>query len=431
VNNPRSKALFAQALRYIPGGVNSPVRAFRAVGGDPLFIQRGHGSRVVDADGHEYIDYVGSWGPLILGHAHPEVVSALSEAVRSGTSFGAPTQLETTLARMVCQAVPSIESVRFVNSGTEATMSALRVARGYTCRDMVVKFEGNYHGHVDALLAKAGSGVATLGVPDSAGVPASQAQATLLAPFNDLKSVERLFQAYPAGIAAIIVEPVAANMGVVPPEPGFLEGLRRLTHQHGALLIFDEVITGFRLHFGGAQSLYGVTPDLTCLGKIIGGGLPVGAYGGREEVMNTVAPMGPVYQAGTLSGNPLAMTAGIATLGALQKEGVYEELEDKAGRLAEGLTEAAASIEVPVRLNRVGSIMTVFFTETEVVDYSTATASDNHKYASYFHAMLAAGVYLAPSQYEALFVSLAHTDRDIAATIHAATTAFSIVAGTP
>ena len=420
-----SRELFEEAQRYVPGGVNSPVRAFTAVGGDPLFIQEAHGSRIVDADGNEYIDYVGSWGPMILGHAHPKIVSALAEMTKRGTSFGAPTKQEVTLARLVCEAVPSIEMVRFVNSGTEAAMSALRVARAYTSRDVIIKFEGCYHGHVDSLLAKAGSGVATLGVPDSAGVPVGHAQDTLLAPFNNLEAVKHLFESYPEGIAAVILEPIAANMGVVPPAPGFLQGLRQLTEAYGALLIFDEVITGFRVAYGGAQSVHGVTPDITCLGKVIGGGLPVGAYGGKAQIMEKVSPLGPVYQAGTLSGNPLAMTAGIEALTLLQEPAVYDDLEKSSERLAQGLSRVAAQNEVPLTLNRVGSLMTTFFTQGEVTNYSEAKKVDTQQYARYFHEMLKEGVYLAPSQFEALFVSLAHTPDDIDATIEAAGSSFS------
>ena len=423
----RSKELYAQGQRYMPGGVNSPVRAFQGVGGDPVFIQRGYGSKILDVDGNEYIDYLGSWGPLVLGHAHPIVIASLARAVQAGTSFGAPTELEVRLARMVSEAVPSMEILRFVNSGTEATMSALRLARGYTGREMVVKFEGCYHGHVDALLARAGSGTMTLGVPDSVGVPAGQAKDTLVVPFNDLQAVEGPFQAYPDRIAAIIVEPIAANMGVIPPKPGYLQGLRRIADTFGALLVFDEVVTGFRVAYGGAQSMYGVTPDLTCLGKIIGGGLPVGAYGGKAEIMEMVAPLGPVYQAGTLSGNPLAMTAGIETLGILQQPQVYDRLEEMSARLAQGLSKAASKTEVPLHLHRVGSMMTTFFTEKPVVDYTTARLSDTEQYARYFHQMLHRGVYLAPSQYEALFVSLAHTHEDIDATIEAARAALTFV----
>ncbi len=415
-----SRQLFAEAQRYIPGGVNSPVRAFRSVGGEPRFIARGKGSRIYDVDGNEYVDYVASWGPLILGHADPGTVEAIQRAAELGTSFGAPTELEVELARLVVEAVPSIDLVRFVNSGTEATMSALRVARAFTGRDKVVKFDGGYHGHADMLLAKAGSGVLTLGAPDSPGVPASAAQNTLTVAYNDLAAVEASFGENRGQIAAVIVEPVAGNMGVVPPAPGFLEGLRRITQREGALLVFDEVITGFRVAYGGAQTRFGVTPDMTCLGKIVGGGLPVGAYGGRRDVMSLVAPLGPVYQAGTLSGNPLAMSAGIQVLRTLQQPGIYEELERLAAMLAEGLSDAARSAGVAVRLNRVGSMFTAFFAESEVTDYASAKASDTRAYARYFRSLLENGVYVAPSQFEAGFVSTAHTDDDLARTIAAA-----------
>ncbi|MGQ9571907.1 MAG: glutamate-1-semialdehyde 2,1-aminomutase [Dehalococcoidia bacterium] len=420
----RSRALYAEAQKYIPGGVNSPARAFRAVGGEPLFVARGEGPYIYDADGRRYIDYVLSWGPLILGHAHPQVVSALKEAVERGISYGAPTALETELARRVVEAMPSIEMVRFVNSGTEATMSALRLARAYTGRSKIIKFEGCYHGHADFLLVRAGSGVTTLGLPDSAGVPEATAQDTLVAPYNDLRAVERLFGENRGQIAAVIVEPVAGNMGVIPPEPGFLEGLRRITRAEGALLIFDEVITGFRVAYGGAQTLYDVTPDLTCLGKIIGGGLPVGAYGGRREIMELVAPLGPMYQAGTLSGNPLGMTAGIETLKVLAQPGTYERLEERAARLAAGLRAAAEAAGIPVFQTRVGSMFCTFFSSERVVDYASAKRSDTDRYARFFRAMLANGVYLAPSQFEAGFLSLAHSDEDIERTIEAAEVAF-------
>ncbi len=424
----RSRKLFAEAQQVLPGGVDSPVRAFRSVGGEPLFIARGQGSKIHDVDGNEYIDYVCSWGPLILGHAHPRVVSALKEAVEKGTSYGAPTELETTLARMVVEAIPSVEMVRFVNSGTEATMTALRLARAYTGRNKIVKFEGCYHGHADMLLVQAGSGVATLGLPDSPGVPPSMVSDTLSAPYNDLGAVKALFEANADQIAAIILEPVAGNMGVVAPQEGFLEGLRRITEQYGALLIFDEVITGFRVAHGGAQELYGVKPDLTCLGKIIGGGLPVGAYGGRQEIMNAVAPLGAMYQAGTLSGNPLAMTGGIETLKVLNEPGVYEELERKSTKLADGLREAATAAGVPVYQTRVGSMLCLFFTDQAVVDYATAKTADTQRYASYFQHMLEQGIYLAPSQFETSFVSLAHTDEEIEITLRAATYALAMAA---
>jgi len=415
-----SDQLFAEAQRYIPGGVNSPVRAFRAVGGEPLFIARGEGPYLYDVDGRRYIDYVLSWGPLILGHAHPLVVNALTEALQRGTSYGAPTELETELARLVVEAVPSIQMVRFVNSGTEATMSALRLARAYTGRDKIIKFDGCYHGHADSLLVRAGSGVATLGLPDSPGVPLGAAEDTLVARYNDLESVQRLFEENRGQIAAVIVEPVAANFGVILPRPGFLEGLRQLTRQDGSLLIFDEVITGFRLAYGGAQALYGVLPDLTCLGKVIGGGLPVGAYGGRREVMEMVAPLGPVYQAGTLAGNPLAMTAGVATLRELARPGVYETLEQRSAWLAEGIGAAAKAAGVPVCQTRVGSLCCTFFTDRPVSDVASARSSDTARYARFFRSMLSKGVYLAPSQFEAAFLSLAHGEKEIEQTIDAA-----------
>ena len=416
----RSAGLFAEAQRYLPGGVDSPVRAFRAVGGTPRFIERAEGARVWDVDGNEYLDYVGSWGPLIAGHAHPEVVAAIRDAAGRGTSYGAPTAGETELARMVVGAFPSIELVRFVSSGTEAVMSALRVARAATGRGRVMKFDGCYHGHSDALLVQAGSGALTLGQPDSAGVPASFAAATLSLPYNDLDAVRAAFAEHPGEIAAVIVEPVAGNMGVVPPAAGFLAALREITREHGALLIFDEVITGFRVAYGGAQERYGVAPDLTCLGKIIGGGLPVGAYGGRRDLMELVAPLGPVYQAGTLSGNPLAVAAGLATLRLLRRPGTYEELEARGAQLGEGLAEAARAAGVPISSTRVGSMLTMFFTDRPVTDYAGAKTADTARFARFHGAMLARGVYLAPSQFEATFVSLAHTEADIRATVGAA-----------
>ncbi|HXF70538.1 MAG TPA: glutamate-1-semialdehyde 2,1-aminomutase [Thermoflexus sp.] len=422
----RSEQLYAIAQELMPGGVSSPVRAFRAVGGTPRFIARGRGAILEDVDGNRYIDYVGSWGALILGHAHPAVVRALREAVRRGTSYGAPIEAEIDLARRIREAFPSIEKIRFVNSGTEATMSALRVARAATGRARIVKFEGGYHGHADFLLARAGSGVATFGLPDSAGVPEAWVQHTLVAPYNNLEAVAALFEQFPQQIAAVIVEPVAGNMGVVPPAPGFLEGLRALTRQHGALLIFDEVITGFRVARGGAQALYGVEPDLTCLGKIIGGGLPIGAYGGRRELMDLAAPLGPVYQAGTLSGNPLSMIAGRATLEQLTPA-LYQQLEERSAHLAEGLRDAAERAGVPVRIHRVGSMLSVFFTEREVVDYATAASTDRARYARFFHAMLQRGIYLPPSPLEAWFVSAAHTEAHIERTIRAARAAFQEV----
>jgi glutamate-1-semialdehyde 2,1-aminomutase len=418
-----SERLFAEAQRYLVGGVDSPVRAFRAVGGRPLFIRRGHGAHVEDADGNDLIDYVCSWGALILGHAHPGVTAVLKEAIEGGTSFGAPTERETVLARMIAEAIPSMELVRFVSSGTEATMSALRLARAFTGRDRIVKFAGCYHGHSDGLLAKAGSGVATLGLPDSAGVPASYARNTIVAEYNSPEGVERIFRRFGARIAAIIVEPVAANMGVVPPQPGFLEALRRIATGHGALLIFDEVITGFRLTYGGAQTVYEVTPDLTCLGKIIGGGLPVGAYGGRRDIMERVAPLGPVYQAGTLSGNPLAMAAGIEALSTLSRPGVYEQLEAGAAHLAGGLQELAAGSGVRLHVARAGSMLTPFFGIDSARDYRSAASSDTDRYAAFFNRMLDQGIYLPPSQFEAVFLSLAHTPDDLQKTLDAASRA--------
>jgi|GEM_PF-4140 len=429
VTTSRSQSLYTEAQRYMPGGVNSPVRAFRAVGGEPLFVAKGDGPYIYDVDGQRYIDYVLSWGSLILGHAHPQVVSALKEAAERGISYGAPTALETELAKRVVEAVPSIEMVRFVNSGTEATMSALRLARAHTGRSKIIKFEGCYHGHADFLLVRAGSGVTTLGLPGSAGVPAGTARDTLTAPYNDLQAVGRLFSENRDQIAAVIVEPVAGNMGVIPPEPGFLEGLREATKAEGALLIFDEVITGFRVVYGGAQTLYSVMPDLTCLGKVIGGGLPVGAYGGRKEIMEMVAPLGPMYQAGTLSGNPLSMTAGIETLKVLAEPGTYERLEEKSARLAEGLRAAAEATRAPVFQTRVGSMFCTFFANESVVDYASAKRSDTNRYALFFRAMLENGVYLAPSQFEAGFLSLAHSDQDIDRTVEAAEAALSTLGG--
>jgi len=420
----RSRDILERSRALIPGGVNSPVRAFRAVGGDPPVIAHGRGARIYDVDGNEYIDYVCSWGPLILGHAPPAVVEVLRRAAERGTSYGAPTELELEMAQLVVDAVPSIEMVRFVSSGTEATMSALRLARAYTGRSKVLKFDGCYHGHADGLLVKAGSGVATLGLPDSPGVPESYARETLVAPYNDLAAVREIFDRDGRDIAAVIVEPVAGNMGVVAPQPGFLEGLREITRQAGALLIFDEVITGFRVSYGGAQALYGVMPDLTCLGKIIGGGLPVGAYGGRRDVMAMVAPAGPVYQAGTLSGNPMAMAAGITMLRTLRDGGIYQALEIVTAELAAGLADAARHAEAEVTINRVGSLMTVFFTAGPVTDYASARASDTERYGRFFRAMLDRGVYLAPSQFEALFVSAAHGSADVAQTVEAAREAF-------
>jgi glutamate-1-semialdehyde 2,1-aminomutase len=420
----RSVELFSEAQRVIPGGVNSPARAFSAVGGQPLFIERGDGAYIYDVDGNRYIDYVLSWGPLILGHAHHRVAERLKKEVDLGTSYGAPTELETELAELIIEAMPAVEMVRFVNSGTEATMSALRLARAYTGRDKIVKFVGCYHGHADFLLVQAGSGVATLGLPDSPGVPAGTAQDTITAPYNDLGAVQEAFQTYPDRIAAIIVEPVAGNMGVVPPKDEFLAGLRELTHDNDALLIFDEVMTGFRVAYGGAQELYSIEPDLTTLGKVIGGGLPVGAYAGRREIMETVAPAGPMYQAGTLSGNPLAMTAGIETLKVLREPGVFDQIEQKAARLGAGIAKAAEEVGVPIFQTRVGTMFSNFFTSEPVIDYESAKASDTGRFARYFHAMLERGIYIAPSQFEAGFISLAHSDEDVDHTVQAAIEAF-------
>ncbi|PKM80977.1 MAG: glutamate-1-semialdehyde-2,1-aminomutase [Firmicutes bacterium HGW-Firmicutes-14] len=423
----KSTKLFAEAREYIPGGVNSPVRAFKSVGHTPVFIDHAQGSKIYDVDGNEYIDYVGSWGPMILGHQHPEVVSALKAYLDKGTSYGAPTELETEMAMIVIEAFPAMEMVRMVNSGTEATMSALRLARGYTGRDKIVKFEGCYHGHADSLLIKAGSGALTLGVPTSPGVPANIAGNTITAGFNDLDILKKIFALEGKDIAAVIVEPVPGNMGVVPPQPGFLEGLRDITRKYGALLIFDEVMTGFRVAYGGAQVRFGIEPDLTCLGKIIGGGLPVGAYGGKKEIMEKISPAGPIYQAGTLSGNPLAMTAGLTTLRILQNPSVYKDLEDKSAKLAEGLADAAKRAGINVSFNRVGSMVCTFFTPEKVVDYSSACSSDTGRFASFFREMLNRGIYLAPSQFEAAFVSAAHSDEDISKTIEAAYESFKEV----
>lgn len=424
----RSQQLFEQAQKYIPGGVNSPVRSFRAVQGTPPFIDRGKGCRIWDADGNEYIDYVGSWGPLVLGHAHPAVVAALHKAAEGGTSFGAPTEGEVELARIICDALPSVDRVRLVSSGTEACMSAIRMARAYTGRNKIIKFAGCYHGHADGLLVKAGSGAMTHGIPTSAGVPESYARETLVADYNDLDSVGQLFEAFPQDIAGVIVEPVAGNMGVVPPAAGFLAGLRQLTSNHGATLIFDEVITGFRLTYGGAQNLFGITPDITCLGKIIGGGLPVGAYGGRRDIMDQVAPLGPMYQAGTLSGNPLAVTAGITTLKELKKPGTYEYLDTLAQRFTDGLAQVFRQLEVPSSINRVKSMFTGYFTAGPVGLLSQVERADTARYGRYFHALLERGVYLAPSQFEASFVSTAHTGADIDHTIQMAEEALKAIA---
>ena len=423
-----SAELLEKAQRYIPGGVNSPVRAFKAVGGKPLFIQKGQGSHIFDADGNRFIDYVCSWGPLILGHAHPQVIKAIKRTAERGTSFGAPTELEIELASTICSAMPSVEMVRFVNSGTEATMSALRLARAFTKRDKILKFSGGYHGHSDGLLARAGSGLATFGIPDSPGVPSGYAQNTLVTEYNDIEAVEQVFQRSGQEIAAVILEPVAANMGGVPPQPGFLAGLRQITSKWGALLIFDEVITGFRLAYGGAQALYDISPDLTCLGKVIGGGLPVGAYGGKREIMEMVAPLGSVYQAGTLSGNPLAMAAGLETLRLLSYKNVYVELETKASLLEKSLIEAANRAGIPLQVQRVGSLLTPFFCSQPVTNYVQAQIADTGLYASFFHHMLDQGIYLPPSQFEAMFVSLAHSKKDIESTGKAAEIALAKLA---
>jgi len=424
-----SEALFEKASKIFPGGVNSPVRAFRAVGGSPRFLVRGDGARVYDADGRDYIDYVGSWGPLIAGHAHPEVVAAVERTARRGTSFGASSPLEIELAELVVQAMPAIERLRFVNSGTEACMSAVRLARAHTGRQLVVKCEGCYHGHADALLAEAGSGALTLGVPGSAGVPAATASQTIVVPYNDRGALRKAFSQYGEQIACIIVEPVAANMGLVKPAAGYLQALRDSATQHGALLIFDEVITGFRVSFGGAQHLMKIKPDLTCLGKVIGAGLPVGAFGGSREIMERLAPLGDVYQAGTLSGNPLAMAAGAAQLRILSRPGVYEQLDSRASALCDGLRTAARASEIPFEIDRVGSICGFFFNGGRVTDLTSAKRSDTKAYAKFFHAMLERGIYFAPSQFEVAFVSLAHSPFDISDTIAAAVHSFEMLSG--
>ncbi len=420
MNHENSRKLFEQALNKIPGGVNSPVRACKSVGTDPLFIDHADGCMIYDADGNGFTDYIGSWGPMILGHRHPSVIEAVSDVLKRGTSFGAPTDLEIRLAEMVIDAVPSVEMIRMVNSGTEATMSAIRLARGFTGRDTIIKFDGCYHGHADTLLVEAGSGVATLGIPGSPGVPKSFVEHTLSIPYNDIISVEEIMDRQGEKIACIIVEPVAGNMGLVPPADGFLETLRTVTEKNGSLLIFDEVMTGFRVAYGGAQSLYGISPDITCFGKIIGGGMPVGAYGGRQEIMAYIAPQGPVYQAGTLSGNPLAMAAGIATLEQLKTPGFYEALEETSARLAAGLGEAAKKAGIKTVSNRVGSMMGLFFTDRAVSSFDDAKTSDLGMFSNYYKGMLQKGIYLAPSQFEAAFVSSAHTAEHIDATIKAA-----------
>ncbi len=423
-----SERLFAEARRLIPGGVNSPVRAWRAVGGNPVFLQRGRASTVTDVDGNSYIDYVGSWGPLILGHAHSDVLRAVHEALRDGTSFGAPTAREVELARMIVEAFPAIESVRLVNSGTEAVMSAVRLARAYTGRTKIIKFAGCYHGHSDGLLVRAGSGALTHGVPDSPGIPPAIARETLVAEYNDLASVERCAKVAGGDLAAILVEPVAGNMGVVPPAPGFLQGLARIAAQHQALLIFDEVITGFRLCYGGAQTLYGIRPDLTCLGKIIGGGLPVGAFGGRREIMAQLAPEGPVYQAGTLSGNPLSVAAGIATLRALRQPRVYERLEELSAALEEGLRQALVKAGVCGCVNRAGSMLTLFFGTESVQSARDVGRCDTGQYGRFFRGMIERGVYFPPAQFEAAFVSLAHSEGDLEITVAAAAQCLAVLA---
>lgn len=423
-NDARSVEAFERAKKVMPGGVNSPVRAFKSVGLNPVYMERGEGSRIYDIDGNSYIDYVASWGPLIMGHAHPEVIEAIKRTAEKGTSFGAPTELETLMAELVCERVPSVDIVRMVNSGTEATMSAIRLARGYTKRSRILKFEGSYHGHADSLLIKAGSGVATLGLPDSPGVPEHVASHTITVPYNDIESVKLAFEKFGEEIACVIVEPVAGNMGVVPPLPGFLQGLRDITTQYGTVLIFDEVMTGFRVGYNCAQGLYGITPDLTCFGKVIGGGLPVGAYGGKRELMEMIAPSGPIYQAGTLSGNPLAMAAGFATLNLLTPE-VYEHMERQAVRLQLGFEANARKHGIANTINRVGSMVCPFFTDTFVINFETAKTSDLERFKAYFAAMLDLGVSIAPSQFEGMFVSGVHTNEDIDATIEAHDIAFS------
>jgi glutamate-1-semialdehyde 2,1-aminomutase len=425
----RSHELFAAAQRHIPGGVNSPVRAFRGVGGDPVFFERAAGPYVYDADGRRYVDYVGSWGPMILGHAHPEVIAAVQERLQKGLSFGAPTELETEMADRVCALVPSMDLVRMVSSGTEATMSALRLARGFTGRDKIVKFEGCYHGHADSLLVKAGSGALTLGEPSSPGVPAALAELTLTLRYNDLDQVRDTFAQIGDQIACVIVEPVAGNMNCIPPAPGFLEGLREVCDRHGALLIFDEVMTGFRVALGGAQGLYGITPDLTALGKVIGGGMPVGAFGGRREVMERISPLGPVYQAGTLSGNPIAMAAGLKTLELISAPGFYERISERTFELVDGLVQRARRAGVPLAANQVGGMFGIFFTDaSQVTNYEQATACNQAQFRAFFHAILDLGVYLAPSAFEAGFVSITHEEPQIQATLDAATQAFAAIA---
>lgn len=423
-NFEKSHEIYEEAVNLLPGGVNSPVRAFKSVNMAPIVMESGKGSKIYDADGNEYIDYVLSWGPLILGHANDRVVGKLKEVVEKGTSFGANTEIENKLAKLVIERVPSIEMVRMVNSGTEATMSAIRLARGYTGRDLIMKFEGSYHGHGDSLLIKAGSGVATLGLPDSPGVPSSIASSTITVPFNDLDSVKLAFEKYGKNIAAVIMEPVCGNMGVVPPENAFLQEMRKITEQNGSLLIFDEVMTGFRVGYHSAQGYFDVNPDLTCLGKVIGGGLPVGAFGGKREIMEQIAPVGPIYQAGTLSGNPLAMTAGFETISALTKQS-YEEINKKADRLVEGFKQAAEDYEIPLHINRAGSMLGVFFTNEKVVNFDAAKTSNLEYFSKYYQAMIEEGIFLPPSQFEGLFLSTEHTDADIEKTIEAIRKAFS------
>jgi glutamate-1-semialdehyde 2,1-aminomutase len=423
MSRAKSEALFAEALRYIPGGVNSPVRAFRAVGGQPFFVDRAEKAHIFDVDGNEYVDYVGTWGPAILGHAHPKIIRAIQQTAERGTSFGIPNPLEVVMAKLVCTAVPSVEKVRMCNSGTEATMSAIRLARGFTQRTKIIKFEGCYHGHTDSLLVKAGSGALTFGHPDSLGVPEAFTQHTVVLPFNEIEPVQKAFAANPEQIAGIILEPVPGNAGLYLPRPGYLEFLRQITAEHGALLIFDEVMTGFRLAWGGAQERFKIRPDLSCFGKIIGGGLPVGAFGGRAEIMDRLAPLGPVYQAGTLSGNPLAMAAGIAALQELQAGGAYEQLEALAEQLAAGLKDAAKAARIPVQWNSCGSMFCAYFTENPVHNLADALHSDRARFGRFFHGMLARGVYLAPSQFAAGFLSTAHTREDIERTITAAAAA--------
>jgi glutamate-1-semialdehyde 2,1-aminomutase len=420
MNYNKSQSLYERALQIIPGGVNSPVRACQSVGADPLFIDRADGCLIYDVDGNRYIDYIGSWGPMILGHRHPAVVEAIKAVLERGTSFGAPTDLEIQLAEMVIDAVASVDVVRMVNSGTEASMSAIRLARGVTGRDLVIKFDGCYHGHADTLLVAAGSGVATLGIPGSPGVPQDLARHTLSLPYNDIEAVQQVLEEKGDQVACVIIEPVAGNMGLVPPVAGFLESLRALTEKHGVILIFDEVMTGFRVAYGGAQTLYGIRPDLSCFGKVIGGGLPVGAYGGKKEIMSQIAPQGSVYQAGTLSGNPIAMMAGIATLEQLKKEGVYQSLAEKSSRLAAGLAEAARKAGIAARVDHVGSMLGMFFTDRKVTDFEAAKTCDLERFSAFYQGMRQAGIYLAPSQFEVLFLSAAHSDEHIDATISAA-----------